>query len=70
LIVVGEFVEVDPNRVWRVIEQYGVSSDDDMRGGVGCTLLERLLEHHFKKHFPAVRWLALSHPLFADTVDR
>jgi hypothetical protein len=66
LIVVGEFVQVDPRRVWQVIKRYGVSPDDDMRSGVACILLEHLLEHHFAAYFPHVKRLALSNPLFGD----
>ena len=66
LIVVGEFIEVDPHSVWKLIEQYGASSDEDMRGGVAFVLLEHLLEHHFAKYFPRVKRLAQANPLFGD----
>src|SRR4051812_18879085 len=62
LIVVGEFVRVDPKRVWQVIKRYGVSPDEDMRSGVACILLEHLLEHHFAEYFPPIRRLALEDP--------
>ncbi|MDY7109523.1 MAG: hypothetical protein SYC29_12885 [Planctomycetota bacterium] len=60
LIVIGYFIDSRPEDVWRIIEQYGVSDDDDMRTGVGCVLLEHLLETHFERFFPALREIILA----------
>ena len=54
LIVVGEFIETQPEEVWRVVRKYGASPDEDMREAVACVLLEHLLEYHFKAYFPRV----------------
>ena len=43
LIVVGESVRTDPEAVWEVICEHGVSEDEDMRAGVATVLLEHLL---------------------------
>jgi hypothetical protein len=70
LIVVGEFIETQPEKVWQVVRKYGASPDEDMRDAVACVLLEHLLEHHFKAYFPRVEELALANPLFGDTFER
>jgi hypothetical protein len=70
LIVVGEFVESNPTRVWRVVMQYGVSKVADIRTAVATVLLEHLLEHHFTQIFPRARRLAVRSREFADTLSR
>jgi len=60
LIVIGYFIDSRPDDVWRIIEQYGVSDDDDMRAGVACVLLEHVLESHFEQFFPALREIILA----------
>ena len=70
LIVIGEFIETDPEAVWPVVCRYGVSEDDDMRAGVATVLLEHLLEHHQDSYAEEVERLSAESPLFADTRDR
>jgi hypothetical protein len=70
LIVVGEFIGDRPEQVWEVIQQHGVSDDEDMRDGVACVLLEHLVEHSFERFFPRVERLALANESFADTCLR
>src|SRR6476619_5416805 len=67
LIVIGEFITTEPETVWEVTREYGISDDEDMRNGVATVLLEHLLEHHFATIFPRVRELALVDSQFADT---
>jgi hypothetical protein len=40
MIVVGEFIEQNPEAVWQVICEFGVSKDEDMRDAVATVLLE------------------------------
>src|SRR5947209_14654573 len=40
LVVVGQYIRADPEAVWRVICEDGVSQDEDMRVGVATVLLE------------------------------
>ncbi len=68
IIAVGEFTKEEPEAVWRFIEKWGVSPDDDLRSAVATCLLEHLLEHHFARFIDRVENAAVAHPLFADTV--
>ena len=47
IIAVGEYIKTYPEGVWSVIEEYGVSSDKDMRTGISVCLLEHLLDFDF-----------------------
>ena len=67
IIAVGEFVEDEPEAVWRFVERWGVHSDEDLRSAIATCLLEHLLEHHFELVFPRVEALAKRSPEFADT---
>ena len=68
IIAVGEFVESDPGDVWDFISRWGCDPQQDLRLAVATCLLEHLLELHFGAYFPQVEQLALSDPLFGDTV--
>ncbi len=68
IIAVGEFVESDPGEVWDFISRWGCHPQQDLRLAVATCLLEHLLELHFGAYFPQVEQLALSDPLFRDTV--
>ncbi len=68
LIVVGEFLDCAPGEVWKVIEQYGTSADADMRAGVGCVLLEHLLEKFDRRYRARVNRLAARSVEFANTL--
>jgi len=70
-IVVGEFIEEDPEAVWEVICEFGVSEDEDMRDAISTVLLEHLLEHHFKIYFPRLKAkIEGGATLLADTLRR
>ncbi len=70
LIVIGEYVQSNPQDVWRIILKHGESDDEDMRMGVATCLLEHLLEYYFSEFFPRVMKEAIRSPLFADTLSR
>lgn len=70
LIVIGHFLEDNPDAVWQVVREFGGSGDEDMRAGVACVLLEALLEAHFEDYFPKVRkWILLGPVTVAETLD-
>jgi hypothetical protein len=70
MIVVGEFVETEPEAVWSFVEQWGSSPDEDLRAAVATCLLEHLLEHHFDRFISRVEQNARKDRLFADMVAR
>ena len=70
IIIVGEFIQINPSEVWKVVVKYDRSEDDDMRSAVARVLLEHLLEYHFQTFFPKVKREAFRSPLFADTLMR
>lgn len=67
IISVGEFVEDEPDAVWRFVERWGVESDPDLQSAIATCLLEHLLEHHFELVFPRVEALVGRSPEFAST---
>ena len=69
LIVVGEFIEDRPAKVWELVVQYGQDENSDMRAGVACVLLEHLLEQHWSRFHTRAERLAAKSPLFADTLS-
>jgi hypothetical protein len=71
IIVVGEFIEENPEGVWDVICEYGVSDDEDMRAAVATVLLEHLLQYHFWVYFPRLKEkIKGGSSLLADTLSR
>jgi hypothetical protein len=68
IIVVGEFIEQEPQAVWSFIVRWGSSPDDDLRTAIATCLLEHLLEHHFDAFIARVEDLALADPLFGRMV--
>ncbi len=69
IIVVGESIEGNPEGVWQVICEYGVSEDEDMRAAVATVLLEHLLEYHFAAYFPRLEVkIKEGAPLLKDTL--
>lgn len=51
-IIIGEFIEDDPERVWRVARQLAMSTKSDVRAAAATVLLEHLLQYHPKKMLP------------------
>jgi hypothetical protein len=70
IIAVEEFIESEPEAVWRFIRRWGGHPQEDLRDAVATCLLEHLLEHHFTAYFPQVEELALGDALFGDTFLR
>jgi hypothetical protein len=70
IIAVGEFVESEPEAIWRFTRHWGSHHNQDLRAAIATCLLEHLLEHHFDLVFPRVERLARSDRRFADTVRR
>jgi hypothetical protein len=70
IIAVGEFVESEPEAVWRFVRRWGSHSNRDLRAAVATCLLEHLLEHHFDLVFPRMERLARASDRFVDTLQR
>jgi hypothetical protein len=70
MIHVGEFIDEEPDAVWRFIGAWGAHPDADLRAAVATCLLEHLLEKHFVRFFPQVEGMVRGNPLFADTFRR
>jgi hypothetical protein len=68
-IIVGEFIEKEPGRVWQVARQLGKSSKADIRMASSTVLLEHLLEYHTTRMAPLfLAELALGDRRFAQAV--
>lgn len=67
IIEVGEYIETEPNEVWRFILKWGKHPCDDVRTADATCLLEHLLEYHFWKYFRRVRNVCRQNKYFADT---
>jgi hypothetical protein len=70
IIAVGNFIEANPEEVWRFAHQWGQHVDEDLRTAIGTCLLEHLLESHFDLLFPRVEIAVKSSPEFADAFSR
>ena len=55
IIIVGEFIEKMPEKVWDVILKYGNSQDEDMRNAIATILLEHLFEFDFNQYFAKLK---------------
>jgi len=69
LILVGEFLTECPDDIWRIVEKYGQSEEEDMRAGVACVLLEHLLEHFRDRYKERAEELARVSTSFAHTLS-
>jgi hypothetical protein len=71
IIVIGESIDDDPDRVWEVARRYGDSKDEDMRLAIAKVLLEHLLEADFDKYLANVKAEVSAGRLsFLDTLGR
>jgi len=70
IIVVGEFVESEPEAVWEFVRRWGGHPQEDLRMAIATCVLEHLLEHHFAAYFARVEELAVADPLFGDMFGR
>lgn len=67
IIEVGEYIETEPDEVWRFILKWGKHPCDDARMAVATCLLEELLGYNFKEYFPKVKEECKRSKLFIDT---
>ncbi len=68
LIAVGGWIASDPELVWQVVLRHGATEEEDLRAGVGCVLLEHLLDERFDGYFPRLAsLLEEGAPCLADT---
>ena len=68
-IVIGEFIDKEPGRVWQVARQLAKSSKADIRMASSTVLLEHLLEYHTTTMAPLfLAELALGDLRFAKAV--
>jgi hypothetical protein len=70
VILVGEYIESDPEEVWQFVRRRGSHRQKDLRDAIACCLLEHLLEYHFELIFPRVEEATKKSKLFADTFTR
>ena len=69
IIVIGESMDDDPDRIWNVVKRYGDSKDEDMRSAIATVLLEHLLEANFNKYLANVKaQVSLGKSRFLDTL--
>jgi hypothetical protein len=67
IIVIGRFIEDEPEAVWPFVLRWGSHEDEDTRTAIATCLLEHLLEYHFDLIFPRVEAAARSNVWFAKT---
>jgi len=67
IIVIGGFVESDPEAIWPFVLRWGSHEDEDVRAAIATCLLEHLLEYHFDLIFPRVETAARSNVWFGKT---
>jgi len=70
IIVIGEFVEREPEAVWPFVLRWGLHRDEDLRTAIATCLLEHLLEYHFDLIFPRVEAAARSNVWFGNTTTQ
>jgi len=69
IIRISEFIETQPEAVWKFAHRWGKHAQADLRMAVATCLLEHLLEHHFDALFPRVRRAALESARFANSLE-
>jgi hypothetical protein len=70
IIVIGEFVEKEPEAIWPFVLRWGSHEDEDLRAAVATLLLEHLLEYHFDLIFPRVELAARRNKWFGKTTTQ
>jgi len=70
IIVIGEFVEKEPEAIWSFVLRWGSHEDEDLRAAVATLLLEHLLEYHFDIIFPRVEAAARCNKWFGKTTTQ
>jgi len=70
IIVIGEFVEKEPEAIWPFVLRWGSHEDEDLRAAIATLLLEHLLEYHFELIFPRVQVAARDNRWFGKTTTQ
>jgi hypothetical protein len=70
IIAVAQYVESDPEPVWKFVAKWGQYSDTDLQSGIATCALEDLLEYQFDLIFPRAAELARANANFAETLRR
>jgi hypothetical protein len=65
-VVIGEFIDSEPDRVWEIIVAHSDSADADLRTAVATVLLEHLLQRQGARYRPLVDQLAHRSAQFAE----
>lgn len=68
MIVVGEYVKSQPERVWQIVEAYGAHRSADMRAAVATVLLEHLIDENPSCYRPRAETLAARSRVFSETL--
>ena len=66
IMVVGDYIETEPEAVWGFIRHWGGHPLVDLRNAVATCLLEEMLRRHFAPYFARVEELAMAEPPFGD----
>jgi hypothetical protein len=66
IMVVGDYIEREPEAVWGFICRWGGHPQENLRDAIATCLLEHLLQYHFAVYFPQVEERAMAEPLFGD----
>lgn len=65
--LVENFIRDYPSKVWPFVVKYGGVSNKDIRAGVGCCLLEHMLQYHYSKYLPETEKLLYLNKNYIDT---
>ena len=68
IIEVSEFIEQEPEEVWRFARRWGANEHEDVRNAIATCVLEHLLERHFDLLFKRVETAAKEDARFLDTL--
>ena len=70
IMQIENFIESDPQAVWKFITRWAIHPSEDLRTAVATCLLEHLLDYDFPTYFSLAEAFAYEEPLFADTLSR
>ena len=68
-IVLGVFIDEDPERVWNAVEEFGPTADPDLQEILWTTLMEHLLDQHHSRFKLRAQGLAKQSPVFAHILE-
>jgi hypothetical protein len=70
ILVVGEYIESNPEEIWEFVVRWGVHEQEDLRTAIATCLLEHLLQFHFDLIFRRLSEATRRNRLLADTFSR